>query len=579
VKIGVYEVLGELGRGGTAIVYRAHSPEGREVAVKLLQKGWDLQKSAAFERELRLLWSFSQADGFIPVLDSGIERGKPFLVMPFLHGGTLRKRLRAGRLPIDDAVSVVARVAQAMARAHERGIVHRDLKPENVIFDAEGVPYVADLGLAKHFRRDLVGGTESGTVSGAGLLAGTPGYMAPEQLHDAGKARPQADVFALGVILHEALTGETPFGGEDPVGYGLDLLGMTPAAPSRVRAEVPRWLDAVVARALQKDEAARYAHAGELARALGGKGPRGRRRWAAAVVVGLVAAALPGAYLVARTKTNLPSPPAPNEQEDARAREARALVDRGAAHFYQHDMEGAIANEAKAIELDPKLAPAWFWRGQAYLEKGDLDRAIADETRAIELDPEIRTTYVIRGLARGMRGDNKAAIEDLTKGIALLPDNGRAWAARASAEGATGDLEHCIVDATKAIELEPTNPWAWQVRATARLGFGDADGAIADATMAIEIDPRRTAALELRAKLRASKGDQDGAIADLSAALELGDTHPTTWLERAIIYEQKGDLASAIADIERFLEIAPDDGNAPNARAALEELRARAAPR
>ncbi len=137
MKLGPYEVLEEIGRGGMGTVYRARSPDGRLVAVKVLAESNDPLRVAVFERESRLIWSFSEADGFVPVLDVLSEPGKRALVMPLL-GGTLRARLKKGPLAVEDAVSIVARVAAAVGRAHERGILHRDLKPENVLFTAKG---------------------------------------------------------------------------------------------------------------------------------------------------------------------------------------------------------------------------------------------------------------------------------------------------------------------------------------------------------------------------------------------------------------------------------------------------------
>src|SRR5581483_3022091 len=207
-RVGSYELGEELGRGGSGIVFRGRAQDGRPVALKLIHARPTEQRLAAFEREKRLLWSFGESQGFVPILDEGQE--PPFLVMPLLEGGTLRDRLRQGALDVDEAVALVAKLAQALGRAHERGVVHRDMKPENVLFAADGSPLIADLGLAKHFRRDLAGATQSVSLSAGGDI-GTPGYMAPEQLDGAKDVGPPADVFALGVILYRALTGERPF--------------------------------------------------------------------------------------------------------------------------------------------------------------------------------------------------------------------------------------------------------------------------------------------------------------------------------------------------------------------------------
>src|SRR5262249_47806512 len=135
------------------------------------------------------------------------------IVMPFLSEGTLRSKLDRGRFPWEATVELGRQIARALAHAHERGLVHRDLKPENVLFDV-GRPLITDLSLAKHFNRTRQGGSESQTLSGPGDVLGTVSYMAPEQLEDSTIVGPAADVFSLGAILYECLTGRPAFPGE-----------------------------------------------------------------------------------------------------------------------------------------------------------------------------------------------------------------------------------------------------------------------------------------------------------------------------------------------------------------------------
>src|SRR5262249_2323721 len=152
---------------------------------------------ARFDRERRLLSSLGKAEGFVPLLGAGEDRGNPYLVMPFLEGGTLRNRLDKEKFSQDEAVALVLRLAKAMGIAHERGIVHRDLKPENILFSGKrdsqeaqanvplaigrGTPLIADLGLGKHFKRSTAGASQTIMLSKEGQFRGTVGYMAPEQ--------------------------------------------------------------------------------------------------------------------------------------------------------------------------------------------------------------------------------------------------------------------------------------------------------------------------------------------------------------------------------------------------------------
>src|SRR5579883_1730117 len=150
MRIGRYEVLGQVGRGAAGVVFRARSPEGGEVAVKVLLRT-DAGSVARFEREKRLLSSFGEAEGFVPLLDAGADPNGAFIVMPFLAGGTLGARLAGGAPGRDETATLGRDVAAAVGGAHRSGVVHRDLKPENILFTADGRPLVADLGIAKHF--------------------------------------------------------------------------------------------------------------------------------------------------------------------------------------------------------------------------------------------------------------------------------------------------------------------------------------------------------------------------------------------------------------------------------------------
>ncbi len=219
-QVGPYALEGELGRGGMGVVFRARDPAGRPVALKLLLGARPAQGEAArarFAREARLQAGLGEEAGFVPCLDAGDAPQGPWLVMPLLPGGTLRDRLARGPLAVDDALDLAVALGRALGRAHAAGVVHRDLKPENVLFTGDGRPLVADLGLAKRFAGGAPGAGLSVALSRTGELRGTAGYMAPEQARDAKSVGPPADVFALGALAYEGLTGQPAFGGDSPI--------------------------------------------------------------------------------------------------------------------------------------------------------------------------------------------------------------------------------------------------------------------------------------------------------------------------------------------------------------------------
>lgn len=269
MKLGPYEVLDRIGEGGTGVVHRARSRDGGVVALKLLRRR-DKETVKRFERERRLQGGLAEEEGFVPLLDWGDSPEGPYLVMPFVPGGTLRDRLARGPLTVEATIALGRALATALGQAHVRGIAHRDMKPENVLFAADGTALIADLGLAKHFLLDASLG-ESFALSQTGTFSGTVGYTAPEQVRNAKSVGPQADIFALGTILYECLCGQPAFGG----GSVLEVLAKVtegryePLAEKRPSA--PSWLLRIIDKALAPLPQQRFANGVALLRALEGE--------------------------------------------------------------------------------------------------------------------------------------------------------------------------------------------------------------------------------------------------------------------------------------------------------------------
>jgi serine/threonine-protein kinase len=304
-----WRLLREIGRGGAGVVYLAKARDGKDVAVKVLTKGATRDVIERFERERRLLGALTAAEGFVPLLASGRGPGGPFVVMPYLPGGTLRDRLRRGPLSIDETVALARSLATALAHAHERGIVHRDVKPENIIYDATNAPLVADLGLAKHFSTATPGASQSVALSKTGEFRGTPGYMAPEQAAESRDAGPEADVFSIGAILYEALAGVPAFGGESVMALLENVAAGRFRPVTALRRDAPPGLVHVIETALAPDPAVRFPDAGALLAALDAPPPpRGRR---ALVLLGTLVLVLVAAIGLVAAKSATPPAPSP----------------------------------------------------------------------------------------------------------------------------------------------------------------------------------------------------------------------------------------------------------------------------
>src|SRR6202167_1585152 len=258
---GRYEVLSRIGTGGMADVYLARDQLlGRQVAVKLLHHRFaeDQEFVERFRREASSAAGLSHPH-VVAIFDRGEWDGTYYIAMEYLPGRSLKTVVRE-RGPLDpvSAIDIVIQILRAARSAHRRGVIHRDLKPHNVILDEEGRARVTDFGIARAGASDM-------TLTGS--IMGTAQYLSPEQAQ--GYAVSDAsDLYSVGVILYELLTGVVPFEGESAVAIAFKQVSATPRPPSELNPALPPSLDAVVLRALAKDPAQRYADADELIAAL-----------------------------------------------------------------------------------------------------------------------------------------------------------------------------------------------------------------------------------------------------------------------------------------------------------------------
>ncbi len=263
-RLGQYEILDIIGRGGMATVYRAHQPSmDRDVAVKVISGELSSNPDfiARFEYEARLIAHLQHAH-ILPVYDFGREDQILYLAMRLVDGGSLDQRLRQGPLPLTDVGRLFPQIASALTYAHNEGVVHRDLKPNNILLDKSGNPYLTDFGIAKLVQSSVA-------MTATGTVMGTPSYMSPEQWRG-GTLDARADIYALGVMLYEMLTGKLPFIGETPFVLMYKHFDEVPPFVTTVNPGVPQSVDMVIHRAMAKDPADRYSSADEMAEDLAG---------------------------------------------------------------------------------------------------------------------------------------------------------------------------------------------------------------------------------------------------------------------------------------------------------------------
>ncbi len=300
-----YRIERELGAGGMATVYLAEDlKHERQVAIKVLREDLSASLGAGrFLREIKIAAQL-QHPNILPLLDSGSAAGLLYFVMPYVAGQSLRERLaREGELPVHEAVQLITEVVDALAHAHEHGVVHRDIKPDNVMLSGRHA-LVTDFGVAKAISE----ATGRNTVTTLGVAVGTPTYMSPEQAAADPHVDHRSDIYSVGVVAYELLTGRPPFTGATPQQVLAAHVTEAPDSMARRRPAIPLALDQIIMRCLAKRPADRFQSAGELhavleplrtpspgttpaeMRPFGAPRPSKRTTWYAAATVAIVAA-------------------------------------------------------------------------------------------------------------------------------------------------------------------------------------------------------------------------------------------------------------------------------------------------
>jgi serine/threonine-protein kinase len=552
-RIPGYEVEAVLGRGGMGIVFRArHLRLNRSVALKMALAGAYAgpRERSRFQQEAEAVAGLRHPN-LVHVYDVGEAAGRPYFTMEYVDGGSLAQKLTGTPQPARQAAALVATLAAAMHVAHRGGIVHRDLKPANVLLTADGRPKISDFGLA----RRLEGGAR---LTQSGVPLGTPSYMAPEQAqgqtHGIG---PAVDVYALGAILYELLTGRPPFQGESPSETVLQVIHQEPVPPARLNSKVPRDLETICLKCLQKEPERRYASGAalvdDLSRFLEGRPiqarPSGwgaqvwrwvRRRPMVAALFGATAlftiALIGGALWLAVQQAHRQQAAeadlreVANLQQQARWTEARGTLQRAEARL----------NGGGAADLRPRI-----------------DRARHDLDLVIELD-RIRLSRVTSGnvvsrLSRITSGNlvfyRTKADRDYRKafgdsGLAKVPDSPDIAAARIQAStvrvaliAAVDDWAVCVTDKDRrdwllavARKADP-DPRGWRDRIREPASWEDPK-ALAELARTVPVSGQSVPLLlALAERLGAAGGDapaflkrvQTGHPADFWANLILGD--------------------------------------------------------
>jgi tetratricopeptide (TPR) repeat protein/predicted Ser/Thr protein kinase len=590
-----YRIGERLGAGGMGEVYRGEDTRlGRPVALKFLPPSLksDPESRARLLNEARAA-SMLRSPNIAVTYDIGEDAGTDFIVMEYVDGELLSTRVAAGPLPVGEVVDVGVQVADALDEAHSRGIIHRDIKSANLMRTSRGLVKVLDFGLAKFVTRGGARELTQAQMTVAGMVIGTVSYMAPEQA----LGRPvdhRADLFSLGVVLFELLTGRMPFEGTSPTEIIDRILHEIPPPPSRYVSGVPGALDAIVARALEKDPDFRYQHARDLkgdlqqvAQELEGIVPRGTAR---------VAAAAPSAIhnsVAVMTFSNITREPADDwigtgiaETVSSDLKNIHGLTVIGRARVYdalRNLTTDAHLKDSLAIDIGHRLGATWVVVG-GYQRIGDRLRitanfvqvATGEARRTVKVDGRIDDIFglqdkIVFELSQGLnvvlKGTEIADIErQETASVEAYESYARGMmnlrqATRDSIDRAIAAFE----DATKH-DSEYARAWAalggaYGLKANF-LGIPDMlNEAVAIERRALAIDPELADAHMWLGVGLVALGRVDDAIAEIRKALELDPENGQAYqaLARAC-WVGKGDFASAIPLFERAIELNPEAG-------------------
>jgi tRNA A-37 threonylcarbamoyl transferase component Bud32/Tfp pilus assembly protein PilF len=522
-QLGQYRIEAALGAGGMGEVFRARDSRlNRTVAIKISQRRF----TGRFKSEARAVAALNHPN-IVQIYELGSEAGDDFIVMEFVPGRTLAELLRDAPLGLDQALEYAIQIAAALAAAHAAGVVHRDIKPGNIIVSDAGVVKILDFGLAKVEQNAVASDATvtAGAQTGAGTVIGTAAYMSPEQA-ECKAVDARSDIFSIGAVFYEMLTGRRAFDGDSTAGVLSKVLRETPRGIRELRPEVPEAITRIVSRCLEKDPALRYPSGRELAGELiACRRPAGRRamaptsRWG--IAAALVLAALGGgAWWTFQSKP-------------------QALID------------GATPSAIHAANDQYNLAFTFL------IFQNDIPLARKTFERALELDPHFASARLQHVLAilieifNGYRNDGSAlyqAEEELHQAEQALPDSdGMILSAQTAVYLAQGRLDRIPLAKLEEYLRKGGNP-TWLV--ILQMLKGQTEEPLAILRTRVERNPLEAPSRMFLGELLRTQGDTAGAILALERVIQQAPRNITAAWFLTMAYLDKGKPEQARALLE-----------------------------
>jgi eukaryotic-like serine/threonine-protein kinase len=569
-EVGRYAIEPRLGAGGMGLVYRAHDQRlHRPVALKVLPTHLRSHDGA---RERFLVEARAAASLQHPNVCTVHEVGEseavgPFLAMALYEGETLSQRVARGALPIPEAVDVAAQVARGLAAAHERGVVHRDVKPGNVMLTPDGTAKILDFGLAR------IGDLQ---ITEPGVRPGTLAYMSPEQIRGDDMDH-RSDIWSLGVVLYEMLTGERPFRGPDAAVLHA-IAHSEPAPLGEVRSGVGEGLTTVMEQLLSKDPNHRVQTAAEIPAALVAamaEPHRSRRAWPRAVgrrrhgmpavFLALLAIVLVGGMVfgLLGTRNELPSEP------DSASTLAREMYLRGLEYLNRpgdadaRKFPPAVSFFHRALEADPGYAPAHVGLSDAFRRNDRLpelvrrDSALHHAARAVDLGPDRPEAAAALGLAYAFAGERDRAESSFHRALELDPSQGDALSGLAQIAALNGRLDDAVRWERRAVRADPASARRLAALGSYLFDLGDLDEAAAAFRQAIEFSPDFPDPAYLLGHIRRIRGEGAAADSLLAEMTSAASDHPGTRGLAVRFHAARGRFELAARDMDVALSGPP----------------------
>ncbi len=580
-NVGPYRVIGQLGQGGMATVFKAyHAALDRYVAIKVLHPAFkeDPNFLARFQREARIVAKLDHPH-IVPIYDFNEHEGMPYLVMRYVEGQTLKARLAEGPLPREHTLRVIKLAGEALAYAHEQGVLHRDIKPSNIMLTPAGGVYLTDFGLARI--------AQSGeTTLSRDMMIGTPQYISPEQAKGE-ELDERTDIYSLGVVIFELLTGRVPFSADTPYAVVHDHIYSPLPLPRKIAPDLSPAMERVILKALTKEKEDRYQTVTELVAAFE-KATLASKP--AVKPVEMVEEEIKGVEMEVEMEMEAEMPPAvPVAEEPVVSAPPVEAEEEGVPP----PISEAIHQAETAVDVPKPQRSRWvrfLVIGAALLLllclcgfmvlaiRKQRNQAIsATATAMVEATPAVEPTVEASPPPQTQlespspsptasalpspgtpRPEDREQLERALEAVEENPNDPQAHLDLARAYVQTGDPDNALEEYRQTVELDPTLIDAYIEAGELLIVGGDWEEATTIYEMALEQDPDNLLALVRAGYLRAFQDDWEEAIAHFQRAVELEPNVPAPHAGLGICLVASGELEEGHRELEEALTLDPD---------------------